>query len=269
MRRQVGGFFEKGEVTDENSDLVLMSGLIPRQDLFRSTCNRDGYAAFVGTLEYVLDKAQLPSPEDFVPLPDGADEEFARELEEEYRNTEYNITVQPDFSPVARDKSGRASGGEGGGEELARSGAPQAPLQTLGGVGGGGGAVAGREDQGEEDVADMDELLTGPAENFFGAGGEAQEESEGAEGLTLAVFCGDTDQGELVCDDQTSWAEVLSGVEQLTGKAGQGVVLQYPHPDGTRMVKLTDADAWQSLLALAADPDWDLDGFMEVEVVAE
>ena len=145
MRRQVGGFFEKGEVTDENSDLVLMSGLIPRQDLFRSTCNRDGYAAFVGTLEYVLDKAQLPSPEDFVPLPDGADEEFARELEEEYRNTEYNITVQPDFSPVARDKSGRASGGEGGDEELARSEAPQFPLQSLGGVGGGLGGGKRRE----------------------------------------------------------------------------------------------------------------------------
>ena len=64
-------------------------------------------------------------------------------------------------------------------------------------------------------------------------------------------------------------AQVLEGVEQLTGKAGQDVVLQYPHPDGTRMVKLADADAWQTLLDLAADPDWDLDGFMEIEVMAE
>ena len=34
-RRFVGGYFDKGDVTDENADLVLMSGLIPRQDLFR------------------------------------------------------------------------------------------------------------------------------------------------------------------------------------------------------------------------------------------
>jgi hypothetical protein len=44
----VAGFFEKGEVTDENADMVLISGLVPRQDLFRSVTNPLGYSAFTG-----------------------------------------------------------------------------------------------------------------------------------------------------------------------------------------------------------------------------
>ena len=36
---------------------------------------------------------------------------------------------------------------------------------------------------------------------------------------------------------------------------------------GTRVCKLQDTESWTQLLTLAADPDWDLDGFMEVEVI--
>lgn len=37
VRRFLGGFFEKGEVTDENADMVLKSGRIPCQDLLYSS----------------------------------------------------------------------------------------------------------------------------------------------------------------------------------------------------------------------------------------
>jgi hypothetical protein len=36
---------------------------------------------------------------------------------------------------------------------------------------------------------------------------------------------------------------------------------------GTRVCKLQDTESWTQLLTIAADPDWDLDGFMEVEVI--
>ena len=36
---------------------------------------------------------------------------------------------------------------------------------------------------------------------------------------------------------------------------------------GPRVCKLQDTESWTQLLTIAADPDWDLDGFMEVEVI--
>jgi hypothetical protein len=47
-------------------------------------------------------------------------------------------------------------------------------------------------------------------------------------------------------------------VEELVQDSG--FELQYPHPDGMRVGKLSDAKAWKDLLDLAADPQWDLDG---------
>ena len=45
-------------------------------------CNPEGYAAFSGVVEYVLDKAQLPDGDRFVPLPDDAEAEFEAELQQ-------------------------------------------------------------------------------------------------------------------------------------------------------------------------------------------
>jgi len=41
----------------------------------------------------------------------------------------------------------------------------------------------------------------------------------------------------------------LAGITELAGK--KTFTLQYPHPDGTRVAKLTDASSWAELLALA------------------
>jgi len=62
-RRWEGGFFAPGEVTDDNADMSIRAGLVPRKDIFRSVANDEGYTAFVGILQYTLDKALVPEME--------------------------------------------------------------------------------------------------------------------------------------------------------------------------------------------------------------
>jgi len=337
VRRHVGGFFDKGEVTDENADFVLKSGLIPCQDLFRRVVNEKGYAAFVGVLEYVLDEQQVDKGK-FVALPENADAEFEEELKffenaatpnkvlddgalPLYENAEREVYTGPNVPAPATPNR----------ESIVRE-----PVKAAGNK---GRVVMEMEDEEEEEEeeeeVDMAALISGPAENIFSGKGDkdkarASSDSDGGL-LTLGLFMGDLDLGDLGCDADTTWEEVLQGVTDLAD--GAAVSLQYPHPDGmyvyvcicmcmyiyvciciytymhadihtyihtyvhigtrvcnlyqlyihthihmyacmhtyihigTRVCKLQDTESWTQLLTLAADPDWDLDGFMEVEVI--
>jgi len=268
VRRHVGGFFDKGEITDENADMILMSGLVPRQDLFRSVTNRDGYSAFTGTLEYVLDKSQVPEADNFVPLPENAEEEFEADLAEmigvegankmpveteQKKDNEMQAAPQQETTKETKEQKEQKEVKE---SVVVKDKKEQKEVEK---------SVIAEEDRApaEEEEVDMEELLSGPEKNIFGGGGGDKDgELDGS--LTLGVFMGDKDLGELVMTPDTKWEEVMSAVKELTKK--DNVSLQYPHPDGTRVVKLTGDSSWAELLDLAADPEWDLDGFIEIEV---
>jgi hypothetical protein len=160
IRRVEGGYFAKGEVTDENAHLVIKAGLVPRKDVFRSVVSQEAYAAFTGVLEYSLDSGKVPQRssndaeaegEQFEPDSAGVveielagqegvdDEEAVGEAVSKLRLPEEAVKF-----PEEREK------------EVIKVDLSAPLLQEE------------EEEEEEEEEIDMEALLDGPGENIFG-----------------------------------------------------------------------------------------------------
>uniref|UniRef100_A0A7S4K7J3 WW domain-containing protein n=1 Tax=Guillardia theta TaxID=55529 RepID=A0A7S4K7J3_GUITH len=228
-RRYVGGFFDKGEVTDENVDMTLRSGLVPTEAIFSKVLNPEGYMGFVGVLEYVLDKnfvPEFPSPENL----EGED------LEDEELTQDGTANTSEEASPEALN------------EDL------------LG-------------DEEEEEQEELDEeaikaLNEGPQHLFFGGDKEGSQKS-GAEGqveLFLGCFLNDKDLGELAIDASTDWEELKTELEDLVGSPAS---FTYQRPDSDKTVKVNDEKSWAACKDLLTDPQMDLEGYIEIDIIKQ
>jgi len=246
--RFIGGFFDKAEVTDENSDLRIRAGLVPKKDVFQSVLNPDGYCAFVGVLQYVMkpsDVPEMPAIELDDPTLSFVEEEALLASKES----------QSDFVLASVSKTQAAGALEDRVKEKKREEREEARGEE--------DSVEGLDQQEE---MEEEELMEGPEANFFGGGGVAAvaNEVEGEGGaVMLSCFLGDDDVGELGVDGDTTWEELKGALKEI---AGQPAIITFRHPDGVGEVKVDSESAWAAALEILLDEQWELDGYIDVDV---
>mmetsp|Transcript_4402 Transcript_4402/g.10594 ORF Transcript_4402/g.10594 Transcript_4402/m.10594 type:complete len:638 (-) Transcript_4402:126-2039(-) len=236
-RRWEGGFFDKGEVTDENADIALKAGLVPRKDIFRGVASEAGYSAFTGVLQYTLDQKNVPEMDE---LPPEAMDVMLEGVE--------NLNADGDEDVVVPTTAQDA---------LNAFEAKEAAAQA--------GDVEGED---EQDEMDAETLSQGPADSFFG--GAPTKGAGGAKGaLTLAVFLGDSEAGEVKAAPGMGWEALQTAISKLSGLPVGSFAVGFSSPEGNgASIAISDAGEWNDACKdFLFNPEYDLDGYLDLDII--